>query len=407
MLFSTKPNNEHEAAALARAKQLTDFKWTPVRDIYTYIRRIGQTVFPAGAELTGFIYSSTERTDKFITENVSIETYLSAIANPHSKLYSAPTGALGAPCYGIVCNGFIRYAFGIKERVSTNHWFIIPGMRAAAEAGCYSMEDIRLLDVLHVYNDKRNHVALITDILKDASGVIREIEVSEACRPLCKRVSYTVEEFYKKYEVFRLCRYDKLDQIPLLDEQIDELLWNSGIEKRLPLISVDNGNRSNYLVGERVVVSVFSEEPDTVELMRNNEPIATYATAGRACFTLEPDRGYYTARLKNAQAEVEFAVNGARIDHACDADLITVRADACDADSEISYMDFRGASTRYPDKRVGSLIRYERLTADEQKSGLFTRSIPDGAEAFKVYFKNKYGVWTHEMTRILRHFSDN
>jgi cation transport ATPase len=74
-------------------------------------------------------------------------------------------------------------------------WGDIPGMRQVAPRGAYSAEEIRLCDVLHAFGEGRNHVALITDILRDEDGVIRQIEVSEAARPSCRRACYGVEEY--------------------------------------------------------------------------------------------------------------------------------------------------------------------------------------------------------------------
>jgi len=42
----------------------------------------------------------------------------------------------------------------------------------------------------------------------------------------------------------------------------------------------------------------------------------------------------------------------------------------------------------------------EELTDAEKKTGYFARVIPADAAYFKVYFENKYGVWTHTMIRI-------
>ena len=84
MLISTQPQNEGERAALTRSHQLTELVWTPVRDIPTYIKN-KNCVLPAGVPVKGFPYASTEKTDKFITENGSIRTVLSSIKNPHSK----------------------------------------------------------------------------------------------------------------------------------------------------------------------------------------------------------------------------------------------------------------------------------------------------------------------------------
>ena len=78
-LKSALPDTRAKKAIIARSRQLTDFKWTPIRDVPTYLRNVGNTVLPAGIEVTGFPYSSTELTDKFFTENVSFESFLSAI----------------------------------------------------------------------------------------------------------------------------------------------------------------------------------------------------------------------------------------------------------------------------------------------------------------------------------------
>ena len=58
-------------------------------------------------------------------------------------------------------------------------------------------------------------------------------------------------------------------------------------------------------------------------------------------------------------------------------------------------MDFRK-----PGKDVASLEKYESLSKEEKSRGIFERIIPKNAENFKVYFKNKYGVWVHRMTKI-------
>lgn len=397
MLYGTKPSSAQEAAAIARARHLTDFKWTPVRDVATYTRQEGNTVLPMGEELTGFPYSSLERTDNFITENVSIETFLTNIPNPDSKLYSAPEGALGAPSLGIVCNGLVRYAFGIKERVSTKRWLTIPGMRMVKAPGEYTFEDLRLLDVLYAFCEERKHVALVTDILRDENGVIREIEVSHAKRPLCVRMRFTWEEYARWHRIFGICRYDKLNDIPLLDENDDNLVWRSGLGKIRPKITVNLGNKSNYRVGECVIISVFSDTPDVVDIISDGKVIKSYPVAGRATVPIEPGRGYYTARLREAGDRVEFAVMQARTSYEISGDEITVRADPMDTSSRILYMDFREA-TPHATPNVASLSKYELLTDEEISSGVITRKIPEDAASFKVYYENEYGIWTHQMT---------
>ncbi len=391
----TLPDTPQKAAVIARSRQLTDFRWSPICDVPTYSRVDGNTILPKGKELVGFPYSSTERTDKFFTENILIETFLSAIQNPYSKLYQAGRGAFNSCSYGIVCNGLVRYALGIKRRVSTVCWPTIPGMRCVAPKNEYSVYDIELCDMLYAVNEARqNHVALITDILKNDSDEIVGIEVSEAARPLCKRVTYSVDEYLEQYKLFALWRYDYLDKVPLLDEETDNLLINNPYNK-YPKIAIDNGNKSNYLEGEETIISVSIEDTDKVEVFKNGELIEEIMVKEKAVITREFTRGYYVLKLKNSGDYVEFCVNKASISYKVENNQITVFADSCDKDSEILYMDFR-----IKGKVWASLAKYEELTDDEKKNGVITRIIPSNGENFKVYFKNKYGVWVHQMTPI-------
>ena len=395
MLIGMKPKSTAEAAVLARARQATDFVWTPICDVPTFIRAEGATVLPAGKEIKGFPYSSTERKDKFLPENVSFESFLTAIANPHSKLYQPGHGALNACNYGIVCNSFVRYAFGIVWRVNTKNWYRIPGMREVKPKGCYTLDDLCLCDILHAYGEGSNHVALITDILRREDGTVAEVEVSEAVRPSCIRATYTPEVFFEKYKLFGLCRYDLIESVPPFDEQEDRLLFESGLDKILPAITVDNGMRSNYLEGEEVILSVFADEPDTVELLKNGELLREIKVARRAAIPLSLERGYYTARLKQDGRFVEFCVNRAEISFEVHDGCITVHADSNDAQSELVYADFRGEG-----KEEAALVKFEELSEEERRAYRFTREIPDGAKHFKVYYRNAYGIWTHRITRI-------
>ena len=396
MLIHTYPANEAEAAVIARSRQLTDFEWTPVRDVPTYTRNAGNTVLEAGVTVKGFPYSSEERNDKFFCENVSLESFLSAIPNPYSKLYQPGHGALDTCNYGIVCNGLARYALGIRRRVSTALWYTIPGMNMVKECGKYTADEIRLCDVIHVYGNGRSHVALITDILRREDGTIAEIEVSEAVRPSCRRASYTVEEYFEKYKLFSLCRYEYLNEVPLLDEKLDDLLWNSGIDKIAPKIAVDNGNHSNYLYGDEVVISANVEGGDTVEILREGKLVEEIRICAKAVFPRKLPRGYYTVRLKNDGAEVAFAVCQPTISHTVENGEITVCASSNDKNSEILYMDFRVEGMG-----CASLAKYEEITAEERSSGIIKRKIPSNGKNFKVYFQNQYGIWTKTMTKIV------
>lgn len=406
MLISTKPNSKGKEAAIFRSRQLTDFKWTPQRDITTYTKATGKTKLCAGIEQTGMIYSSTEPVDKFITENVSFETMLSVIANPDSALYTKDLDGHNNswPYFGVVCNGLVRYSLDIRYRYSTKRWRTIPGMRKIADEADYTVEQIELCDILHAFGNGRNHVAFITDILRDDNGIIRQIEVSEAVRPTCKRKQYDVETFYEKYKLFALWRYDFVDSVSMPAETI------VGVPK-LGSIAIDYGNKTNYRTCEDVVISAFGDGENAIEIYSGDEVIEKLSIQGKGNISRKFDRGYYTVKHVNTGESVEFCVTMPQIYHRVENGFISVQVDSCDCGSKISHMEFREGTradrkddennqTLFYNPICASLAKMEELTDEEKKTGLITREIPADAKNFKIYFENKYGIWTHAMIRI-------
>ncbi|MBR2635126.1 MAG: hypothetical protein IKD31_06060 [Clostridia bacterium] len=394
MLTSTLPKTRGEAAALSRVRQMTDLVWTPLRDIPAYIGKEERyVVLEAGVPLKGILYSSTEDTDSFVEENISLESFLSMVENPDSQLYREGHGVYFRANCGMVCNGLVRYAFGISHRVPTALWFEMPGMRLIAPAGAYTAREIRLCDVLHVYDEDRKHVAMITDLLRDEAGEVAEIEVSEAVPPCCKRARYTLEEYFQKFSRFSLCRYDFLETVPPFEEKACSAPDWEG--RKRPNLAVDRGNFSNYRLGEEVVLSVFSDRDDTVELFCGDRLVQSFLVGPRALFPLKLERGYYTARLKENKASVEFAVVGAKVSHRVEGDLLVVSADSCDENSRLLQADFRKKK-----KRAALMAAFLELSSEELQTGCFFRPIPPNAVYFKLYFENRYGIWTSSLVEI-------
>jgi hypothetical protein len=286
-------------------------------------------------------------------------------------------------------------------------------MRKIADEASYTAEQMQLCDVLYAFGKGRNHVALITDILRDEIGQICQIEVSEAIRPTCVRKQYNLETFYEKYKLFALWRYDFVDEVPMPDEKQNEYL-KQGVPE-LPVIAVDYGNKTNYRTYEDVVISVFADGENEIEICRGDEVIERILITGRGKVSRRFDRGYYTARHKNTGESVEFNVTLPEISHSVADGMLTVKADACDPESKIVNMEFRekckemfgsgsvpgGERTDvFYSNQCASLAKVEELTDEEKKTGVFTRAIPEDAAHFKVYFENKYGIWTHTMIKI-------
>ncbi len=392
--------SEGKIAAIKRARQLTEFEWIPLRDYPAYSKKLKQKVIvKAGTHLRGMPYSSMELTDKFICENVSFETFVSIINNPDSALYTKDLGG-GTngkkwTYFGLVCNSFVRYAFGIKERTNTKCWFQIPGIRLIAEAGQYRAEEIEICDVLHVFGKGRNHVALITDLCYDENGKVTQVEVSEATPYLCKREWYDTEKYFEQFEVFSLTRYDYIDSVPPYDASSDDILFGRETKAELPKIAIDCGNKSNYTVGEEAVISVFSDTEDIVEICRNGELLERVTVKGNSNLKRKFERGYYTAKNLTYGDVIEFCFKEPEITHTVKDGIIEIKADPCDKESVLTHMDFRGKG-----EKEAALVNTEAFTDEEKKSGIIRRPIPEEAQTYKINFENKYGMWTHQIIQI-------
>lgn len=399
---------------IARSRQLTEFRWSPLKDIPVFTKILGRTVLRAGSTVKGMIYSSTEPVDKFIGENISFETFHALVSNSDSALYCKDIdGHNNSWAYfGIVCNGLVRYALGIsKYRYSTRCWLDVPGMRLLYKAGEYDAEKLEICDILFAYGNGRNHVALITDILRDENGKVCAIEVSEAIRPTCARRLFSCEDFFKLYSLFALCRYDYIDSVQAPDEYQNDFI-SGKVAFETPDIALDYGNKVNYRTSEDVVISVFRDGENVIEIFKGENLVEEVTVKGTGKISRRFDRGYYTVKLRGTENVLEFCVTEPEIEYCVKDGILYVKACSCDSESKISHMDFRHTTgiiftecPTVPDKVYynnccSSLSRICGLSEDEKNSGIFNREIPQDAANFKISFENKYGIWTHTMLRI-------
>ena len=104
-----------------RAQQIARIKWKPLGAIPN-----NNGSYAAGQMVTGMPYSSVKELDKFIGYDVSFHTFMTAVNNPRSVLYTENVGKApyhGINCasyYGTVCNVTVCYALGIDFPWDTN-----------------------------------------------------------------------------------------------------------------------------------------------------------------------------------------------------------------------------------------------------------------------------------------------
>lgn len=254
------PINEEMVNTIKRARQLTDIKWEPLVDVPRYCLidgdYSGQSDIhfldwcKAESEYSGIPYSGSGEPDintgvinsntlcgkwgyyKFhMGIDVDFETFITACRYPNSifgERKNLSQYAFDSSPYGTYCSALVGYALGLKQplwlvtnfcehnyetRESGKEYFSCVGKRIPD----IEQSKIRLCDI--IWNTW--HVAIITDIIRDSSGNITHVEVSEATTVgnannsikfgklggLSRRKTWSIEEFYSWFRDYGLYRF--------------------------------------------------------------------------------------------------------------------------------------------------------------------------------------------------------
>ena len=263
LLYHDHPVSKGVENVLRRAAQLRDMTWTPIAHMPNALslakKEYAYGYFKPWLPRKGAPYSSCRSTEKYIGWNISLETYYSALLNPNSVIYTRSLkeqpGNKAHCWYGSVCSMYVSYALQLPYRAVCGEFADVPGLQPL---NADVLEDLRLCDVLL----SKGHVAMITDILRDADGKIHSIEVSECTLPLTVANWFTPEEFrgYWLNSGYKMYRYDRLDAVtyepsPWVHVEGDPELARPEINTALML---DFGNKANYRIGdEPVEISVL------------------------------------------------------------------------------------------------------------------------------------------------------
>ena len=410
-LFHDKPACAGAANAIRRARQLTEIRWTPAgampcgrllpRADGTGSDRVNYFGQPHRPQ-RGMAYSSARIYEKMVGYNVSFETFVTAAANPNSVLFTRPLHGRGKGMfsyYGTVCSCFVSYALNIPFRLASIEWGSYEDVTPVA----VTPDDIDAIALCDLVNKPGNHVALVTDILRDAEGHIRKLEVSESKSPVCLRIWYTPREFagYWLANGYGVWRYKKLDTVPYTPDPFAPVEGDPETEP--PRINrtllPDFGNKANYRCGEEPVeLSVFEPGWDYVEVTKPDGTLERCEIENGKAVYLPAQPGFYTACCAAGEKKSDsVAWCATRIDVTLDKAVYRV-GEPMDIRfrNALEGDDVFFAVTEVPEKLTNRTQRF--LTAQEAASGAlaFTRDVKrdkPGEYAFYVIAHGKYGAY--------------
>ena len=356
---------------LLRARQMRDIEFTPIAQLPSEGGYIS-----AGTLRKGLLYSSVRDTDKFIGFNVSIHTFMTALQNPKSVLYTKEnTQDAAGLWYGTNCSEFISYAYG---------WDYF-GVTATVPFRDCMMEieisDIQPCDVINWIAGVAGHLIMITDVERDDENNIVSVELTEDAGSCIHStvvdydtfITSYIDEGYKAYRNMELYKtpYEPLKYIPLDDEIIETIVYSD--------LCTDLGDKATILTSESITLNPINTDGYTaIKLYKDGVEIGSYDVADVTLSNLEA--GKYTACLYPFadNASTSFIVSEATVTKSGN------RISFNGTDSPL-YIMFRNAS--------GYTLKEFKLTDDD-----IARSYKDidytntSASYITVPFKNEYGI---------------
>ncbi|NLN93709.1 MAG: hypothetical protein GX130_10435 [Candidatus Hydrogenedens sp.] len=303
LLYHEKPVSKGVENAIKRAKQMVEVKWTPVRRFSTStiyrdsneVRHDIDTFISAYYPQQGVNYSSVRCYEKFVGDNVLFETYLSALSNPRSVMYTRSQHGQGRAMsgfYGTVCTSFAAYVFDLPVRFPSKTWSTIPGV---TEVDAAELENLQLCDAVLKIGQ---HIAIITDIQRDVEGKVRVLTVSESTSPGCVAKDYTPEEFRGHWLAsgYRVFRYAGVHDVPYTPDPFvpvegDPCMGHPAINT---VLQPDYGNKANYMLGDTVELDIMEEGWTSVEITGPEAAVLPIEEDLKAIFRPSVP-GYYTA----------------------------------------------------------------------------------------------------------------
>ena len=200
---------------LAMLRHMQEIKWVPTAPVPIIQRANNYNIISVGTEIIGLPYSSVRSVCKYIGLNVSLYTFMSAVQNPRSVLYTRiiTTGKLGATYYGVVCGSYPAYALGFKGRFVNP--FIVS--QYCTEISQYEIQPGDLIiDTGDRETDSSNkHMLIITAVYYDNYGRIKKVGISEARPPLVRSLTYNYSTFLTSFgpsTQYKLYRYNDIDK---------------------------------------------------------------------------------------------------------------------------------------------------------------------------------------------------
>lgn len=303
--FQTAP----EYYTWLKSEQFTNIKWTPKKA--TIQKASATTKFPANTEQQGIPYSSVWERAKFVGFNVSLHTFMTALNNPYSLMYTEcvrygySQSAYGisywgaqnsGPYYGVVCSGYAGYSLGIPVPYAT---FQFAGLSEMEEVYDQSANGLQLGDIIW----QSGHTRIVKEVWRK-NGITTKVHLAEAVQPLTKDDAImTATEFntllasingiiYRYKDMYKNIKYTPSPYVAVGDETPQTITYNNDI-------CTFAGDKATFAEGDLIYIHCLNLAYPQMEIYKDNVLVETITLATDPRATKTSDNLAYAVNLSN------------------------------------------------------------------------------------------------------------
>lgn len=297
------PNYER---ALRRVDYLESLRWIPLSKVPNGYSESGQPrnaadiyFCLAGQLASGVPYSDVADTRTYVPNNVSVRTFMTALKNKRSLIYTEELGNNTSKYgmsyttghrrayYGNVCCGFTAWVMGMDTMFLAGQYGAdgVPGLSAVTYN---SVNDLRPLDLVW----QEGHIAIISDIWKDEFNNVKYITLAEMSTPYPYRTLYTAEQFDARRIAVSATvhRWTGWDELPEPPETVYGQ-YHLGDTRKDPKVNEDimtfAGDYAAFVEGDTIYLNARRNSTYTgIELYKDNILIQTIDITGLSADTI-------------------------------------------------------------------------------------------------------------------------
>lgn len=304
-----------------KAKQMLNVEWTPLLNAIDSIPdRWGTGYYEPGVKRTGVPYSAVLETHTYIPQNISFYSFVSAVNNPYSLLYTENVSgdnsrsAVGKTYHGHVpadgqrgtfmgstCSVLIGYCLGFRVTYGAGEMFrrtdlFVPIIDQSAQG-------VELMDILL----NAAHAILVTEVWRTRMGEVVRIKTIEAVGNVRER-DFTAEDFnyFIVANGYKITRYKDLYKNTEYRPSSVVAVTDEGEPAVSPVFNSDictfKGDKCSFAEGETIRINFFDGDYAAMEIYNGNDIISTISDLDSSLHyvdltSMDLSYGKYKARM--------------------------------------------------------------------------------------------------------------